>query len=102
MRLVRPDEILLPDRLEYRLCPLQRGTKSDPKKLLEERYARRATRTAADSANWYDIQPGSYLVGAILGNNWVLASSVVEYSEDQREFELRVPDLTEGPPRRSA
>lgn len=89
VRLVPAPGIVMPRWVEYRLVPVGPGVEADPVALLKKGGdQRRATASAPGRALWYDLDPGRYLVAALLGGRRLLAHAVADVGEGRTELEL--------------
>jgi len=86
-RLALPEGLVLPGTVEYRLRLVDRE-EIEPESLLKDQSQRHARSPSPGRAQWFDLEPGSYLIAAFLNKRRLIAHAIAEVGEAASEIEL--------------
>ena len=90
-RLIAPEGLLHPERVEFRLWNAKvAGAKE--KALLKLRSMRKTRTATRGKATWLDVEPGSYVVGAIMNKRRILGTANVLVGTAPVEVDLRMEE----------
>jgi len=96
-RLKLPEGMAVPRTVEYRLRRVEGNAEIEPEELLKDQSNRHAVSRSAGKAQWFDLEPGNYLIAAFLNKRRLIAHGIAEVSADgASEIELPVEEPEAG------
>jgi len=96
-RLKLPEGYAVPRTVEYRLRRIEGNVEIEPEELLKDQSNRHAYSRSAGKAQWFDLEPGRYLVAAFLDKRRLIAHEIAEVNaEGVSEIELPVIEPEAG------
>jgi len=96
-RLKLPEGYSFPRTVEYRLRRVEGNAEIDPESLLKDQSNKHAYSRSAGKAQWFDLEPGRYLIAAFLDRRRLIAHEIAEVKEEgESEIELPVTEPEAG------
>jgi len=92
-----PEGFEIPEGIDFRLKRLTGSERIDPDALTRDMFPRNSARIRAGRAEWYDLEPGRYLVAAFYAHRGLLAHAIATVDEGSSEVELLAQDPASGP-----